>query len=100
MQEELLDRFGPLPAPVTDLFQRLELKLDAATWEISAVGVVGKMLLLEYRNRARMQQLQALKRSRLRIVDNGQAFWPLEDGYDWTPERLLKLAKKILRPDP
>lgn len=99
MQEELIDRFGPLPPPVVDLFQRLELKLDAAIWEISSVGVTEKMLFFEYRNRARMQQLYSMKRSRLRIVDDGRAFWPLEDGYDWTPERLLKLAKKILRPD-
>lgn len=99
MQEELIDRFGPLPPPVVDLFQRLELKLDAAIWEISSVGVTEKFLFFEYRNRARMQQLHSMKRSRLRIVDDGRAFWPLEDGYDWTPERLLKLAKKILRPD-
>ena len=99
MQEELIDRFGPLPPPVVDLFQRLELKLDAAIWEISSVGVAEKFLFFEYRNRARMQQLYSMKRSRLRIVDDGRAFWPLEDGYDWTPERLLKLAKKILRPD-
>ncbi|MDP1563461.1 MAG: transcription-repair coupling factor [Pirellulaceae bacterium] len=99
MQEELIDRFGPLPSPVVDLFQRLELKLDAAIWEISSVGISEKFLFFEYRNRARMQQLQAMKRSRLRIVDDGRAFWPLEDGYDWTPERLLKLAKKILRPE-
>ncbi len=99
MQEELIDRFGPLPPPVVDLFQRLELKLDAATWEISCVGLADKLLMFDYRNRARMQQLQGMKRSRLRIVDDGKAYWPLEDGYDWTPDRLLKLAKKVLRPE-
>lgn len=99
MQEEMIDRFGPLPDVVQDLFQRLELKLDAATWEISAVGCINDLLVFDYRNRARMQQLQSLKRSRLRITDEGKAFWPLEKEYEWTPDRLLKLAKKILRPD-
>ncbi len=99
MQEELIDRFGPLPEVVRDLFQRLELKLDAATWEISSVSCIEKMLAFEYRNRARILQLQSLKRSRLRIVDDGRAFWPLDPDYEWTPDRLLKLAKKILRPD-
>lgn len=99
LKEELLDRFGPIPEPTEDLFQRIELKLDAAVWEITAVRSNTQFIIFDFANRKRMEQLRSMKRSRLRLTDNHQAFWPLDKDYQWTDERLLKLAKKILRPE-
>jgi len=98
-REELLDRFGKIPDATMDLFQRVELKLDAAVWEISSVRVIPPFMVFEFNSRSRMEQLRSMSRSRLRLTDNGQAFWPLDKDYQWTDQRLLKLAKKILRPE-
>lgn len=98
-KEELRDRFGKIPEPTEDLFQRVELKLDAAVWEITAIRAIGGFMVFDFANHARIEQLRSMKRSRLRITDNGQAFWPLDKDYQWTEQRLLKLAKKILHPE-
>lgn len=99
LKEELIDRFGPIPDATEDLFRRIELKLDAAVWEITSVRSNAQFLVFDFANRKRMEQLRSMKRSRLRLTDNQQAFWPLDKDYQWTDERLLKLAKKILRPE-
>lgn len=99
LKEELIDRFGPIPEPTEDLFKRIELKLDAAVWEITAIRANKQFVVFDFSNRKRMEQLRGMKRSRLRLTDHQQAFWPLDKDYQWTDERLLLLAKKILRPD-
>jgi transcription-repair coupling factor (superfamily II helicase) len=95
-REELIDRFGPLPAPVKGLLQRTELKLEAAAWAISAISVEGEYLAFRYGSRSRIKQLKEQRRFKLRIADEQTAYVPLTE--KMKSRGLVGLAKLLLRP--
>lgn len=99
MKKELVDRFGKIPPETEDLFKRIELKLDAAVWGINAINLNQKFIVFDFEDASRIEQLRSMKRKRLRTTDKNQAFWQLDKDYRWTDEKILMLAKKILRPE-
>ncbi|MCA9181855.1 MAG: transcription-repair coupling factor, partial [Planctomycetales bacterium] len=89
VRDELEDRFGRIPAPVTMLLQVAELKIDASIWFVRALQVQENFLVMTYSNRQRIEHLAKLHDRRLRIVDNQKAYWvtqPANGKIDWLNE--------------
>lgn len=97
LRSELEDRFGPLPPPTEQLFRLANLKMEAAVWQIHAIGLEDDFLLFHYANRSRIEQLAGANRKLLRVIDDKSACVPLE-GCDRSPESLISLAELVLRP--
>ena len=93
---ELVDRFGPLPEPVKRLLTLSELKLEAATWQISSIYLQNKYLGFRFRDRGRMAQLSKA-RPMIRIIDDQTALVTLKST-KISPEKMLALAKSLLQP--
>ncbi len=95
VRDELVDRFGRIPAPVTMLLHVAELKIDASIWFVRALQVQENFLVMTYSNRQRIEHLAKLHDRRLRIVDNQKAYWvtqPEHGKIDW-----LKEARQAFR---
>ncbi|MEO8271011.1 MAG: TRCF domain-containing protein, partial [Aureliella sp.] len=89
VRDELEDRFGRIPAPVTMLLQVAELKIDASIWFVRALQVQENFLVMTYSNRQRIEHLAKLHDRRLRIVDHQKAYWvtqPEQGKIDWLQE--------------
>ena len=94
--EELRDRFGDPPDAVTRMLRKAELRLEAAVWLISKVSLEGDFLVFRYTDRSRIEQLVKRRRGRLRIVDERNAYYPLEAASP-TPDEILEIASKVVR---
>jgi len=92
LKEELIDRFGPLPAPVKRLLSLSEVKLEAATWQIKSIYRQDKYLTCD---RSRMAQLNKL-RPMIRIIDDQTAMVTLKSTVI-KPEKMLALVKSLLQ---
>ncbi len=95
---ELRDRYGPVPDAAEWLLRLTELRLLAADWQIASIHRNGPDLVLTYRDEARIGQLAARSKGRLKIVDERSAYWRLQEGEDETM-RLYNLLKNMLRTD-
>jgi transcription-repair coupling factor (superfamily II helicase) len=94
---ELIDRFGPPPPPVERLLSLVELKLDAVVWQINSVSIEQEFIVLKYDSRQRIEQLARMRRGQVRVVDDMSAYVPIPKGF-MAPDKLLGLAKSVLRP--
>jgi transcription-repair coupling factor (superfamily II helicase) len=94
---ELIDRFGPPPPPVERLLSLAELKLDAVVWQINSVSIEQEFIVLKYDSRQRIEQLARMRRGQVRVVDDMSAYVPIPKGF-MAPDKLLGLAKSVLRP--
>ena len=99
MQTELVDRFGPPPPPVVRLLELAALRIDAAVWQISSVYIEDQYLVFIYADRGRIRQLSKLGRGRIRVVDERSAYVPLDKEVMKSADRILSLAKSVLRPE-
>ncbi|WP_152052942.1 transcription-repair coupling factor [Tautonia marina] len=94
-QQELIDRFGPLPKPAEHLLAEAELRILSEHWMISRLHVEDAFLVLTYRNPKRIDALA--KRhppSTVRIADSKTAYVPLGD--DRSPAAIAALARNLL----
>ncbi len=96
VQEELKDRFGPIPKPVKRLLTSSEVKLLAAVWQIDSIRLRDKYLIFQYGDRGRAKRLSEL-RPMIRIIDDNTAMVTLKDG-KIAPGKLLSLVKSLLQP--
>ncbi|WP_250931999.1 transcription-repair coupling factor [Aporhodopirellula aestuarii] len=97
-QEELKDRFGPIPDAAKRMIQLCELRLDAAAWSIQSITNNDRFIVLQYANRRRIEQLVANASVPVRIVDTRKAYIPTK-GFDMsnpTGEAWLQLARAAL----
>ncbi|MBL8824668.1 MAG: transcription-repair coupling factor [Planctomycetia bacterium] len=107
-QDELADRYGPLPEPVTNLIKMHELRILAAKWSVAHIRLEGKDLVLEYRQRNRIDKLAALSGpvpelpnqsripgNRLRVVDDETAYYRLYLDEEKTPEGMYGCLKGL-----
>jgi len=83
-QQELRDRFGPLPEPALWLMRQTEVRLLAARWQITSVhlekpdGEFGATeVVFRYRNRSRINKLAQRNGKDFRIVDGERAYYRL-----------------------
>ena len=94
---ELIDRFGEPPRPVERLLELTGLKLDAASWRISAIYIEGEFVVFKYDDRQRIEQLARLHKGKLRIVDERSVYLPLPHNLTET-DRIWRIVKAVLRP--
>jgi transcription-repair coupling factor (superfamily II helicase) len=79
-QQELRDRFGPVPEPAEWMLRLAELRLLAARWQIGQIrletlaGEAAVDVVFTYRNARRIQRLAQRTRGALRVVDRDTAY--------------------------
>lgn len=95
LEKELIDRFGPLPDPAKRLMTLCEVKLEAATWQISSIYLQNKYLGFRFKDRSRISQL-AKSRKMIRIIDDQTALVTLKST-NISPEKMLALVKSLLQ---
>jgi transcription-repair coupling factor (superfamily II helicase) len=93
---EMLDRFGPLPPSVSRMARFAQLRIAAANWRIESIEREDGYVVFPFANRPRIDELNQLNRGRLRIVENRQAYLPL-DGKAGDPDALLALVESVLQ---
>ena len=97
-QAELADRFGPLPAAVSQLMELALVRIWAHAWGLRSIHQEEKYLVLGFSNRRSIEQLQAKSGAPLRIADASSAYLPL--GKQLTDfDEILAQLKPLLRPD-
>jgi len=98
LADELKDRFGPLPAPAIRMLKLAELRLDAATWQISSITNDPRFMVLHYSDRRRVELLAKRSPIEVRIVDSKKAYIPTT-GFnvdDPSGRAWLQIAKAVL----
>lgn len=97
IQEELRDRFGPLPEEVEILLQLKSLQLDARRWEIEDIHLEDdRFAVFTYRKEKQITQLAHLVGKDLRVVDDRQAYLLLRCSPENSDE-LMKRLKSVLQ---
>jgi transcription-repair coupling factor (superfamily II helicase) len=96
LHSEMLDRFGPLPESAARLLKFAELRVAAARWQIESIGREEGFIVFKYTNRPKIEELKRATRNRLRIVDDGSAYWPL-DNNNLDADRLLAIVESVLQ---
>lgn len=96
LEQELKDRFGPLPPEVQQLLQVKEIQLLAWGWQIDSIRQEDKYIAFSYRKKLRMQQLVEKIGSDLRIVDSKDAYLDLPKKGNLDVEEIFEHLKKIL----
>jgi transcription-repair coupling factor (superfamily II helicase) len=96
LRKELRDRFGKLPAAAKRLMTLAEVKLEAATWQITSIHLNDKYLVVNFKDRNRFSQLTKA-RPIIRIIDDETAMITLKST-NFTPEKMLALVKSLLQP--
>ena len=95
-REELRDRFGPLPKPVERLLSRVELRIDAAVWQIQSIHMEDRDVVFTYASRERIEHLERLNKRRLRVVDGEHAYLRMRSA-DTPAEQVVAAIKSVLR---
>jgi len=97
-EDELRDRFGPLPTEAERLRQVRELQLYARHWEIEDIHLEGASdAVFRYSNPQKMGQLAKRFAGRLRVVDAKNAYLRLPDR-SLTGDELVAELKSVLQP--
>ncbi|MCA9083871.1 MAG: transcription-repair coupling factor [Planctomycetaceae bacterium] len=78
LEEELRDRFGPIPTPTRRMLRLRELNLRALSWKIENIHLEDGFAVLRYRDGKLIRMLSFLHKGHLRIVDQHDAYWPLD----------------------
>ncbi|HQX50174.1 MAG TPA: transcription-repair coupling factor [Planctomycetaceae bacterium] len=78
LEEELRDRFGPIPTAARRMLQLRELNLRALGWKIENIHLETGYAVLRYRDAKLIRMLSHLHKNHLRVVDAHDAYWPLE----------------------
>ena len=78
LEEELRDRFGPIPTAARRMLQLRELNLRALGWKIENIHLETGYAVCRYRDAKLIRMLSHLHKGHLRVVDAHDAYWPLE----------------------
>ncbi len=101
LRAELEDRFGRPPQEVLQLLALIDVKVEAAFWQIATVRLEDQddrtYVVLEYTDRQRIGQLAEETGNVLRVVDGRCAYAPLDTELT-DPQRVLARVKSLLRP--
>ncbi len=107
LEAELRDRFGPMPIETRRLVETTRVRLFARSWSIDEIRLDEGYAVFSYRDEARIRELAAARGTmenvakrqvtRLRVVDERNAYWPLDDP-DETDDALLDTLKSVLQP--
>ncbi len=80
LQNELRDRFGPIPEEAVGLLDLTELQVLARNWMIDDIHLEDRFAVFGYRHPQKIRQLADLCGPRLRIVDKRNAYLLLGEG--------------------
>jgi transcription-repair coupling factor (superfamily II helicase) len=94
-REELNDRFGPPPSVLVEMLSIAEVRIAAWRWGIRQIRTEGEYLVFRYTSPDKIKSLAKQTGSRLRIVDNRSAYFPLDKDLD-RAKSLLNILKAIL----
>ncbi len=97
-RRELIDRFGPIPAPTENLLAEAELRILAEHWGIARLHIEDEYVVLTYRSARRIEQLARKHPGWFRVVDERTAYIPLEEKRP-KPGAVVGLVKSLLRAD-
>ncbi len=92
---ETRDRYGPLPPEVEWLMRTTEIRLRCVPWGIASIHRDRTDLVLTYRNRSRAEQLAAMSRGRIKLVDERLLYLRLREG-EGDPVRMYRLLQRLL----
>ena len=95
VERGLADRFGPLPEEARNLIQLSQLAVSSRNSGIISIILVEGGLLLRIRNKNKALKALAAPGKKIRIIDEGSIFLPIEKS-ERTPQALLKMLKKAL----
>jgi transcription-repair coupling factor (superfamily II helicase) len=94
---ELVDRFGPLPNPVSHLLELARLRIYAHVWGVQEIRLEDRYAVLAYSSREKLEPLVKRTGGRLRVADERSAYLllsvPLTSGPDVFAE-----IKSLLQP--
>lgn len=93
---ELLDRFGPPPAPVERMLLLTRLRITAHRWRINAIRMEDRYLVFVYSSERLIRQLAASSGGRLRVVDKESAYLPLSEEVT-QPDKILGEIESLLQ---
>jgi transcription-repair coupling factor (superfamily II helicase) len=91
VEAELRDRFGPVPAEAARLVLLRGLQLAAWSRGVTEIHLEGRFAVLTYRNRAKIEKLQKMRGSQLRIVDDQNAYFLLQNPQATNEDLLAEL---------
>ncbi len=97
-QNELRDRFGPIPLATERMIELRELQLMAASWGIDRISREDEWLVFAYRDGSKIRRLASRHKGRLRIVDTKSAYWSLGSVFEMPIEALFVELKTVLQP--
>ncbi len=95
---ELADRYGKRPAEVERMLELVELRMNAAIWQIHAISTEDEFLVFGYSDRGRIEQLARTLGRKMRIVDSVTAYLKVPTGPE-NPNDFFRVAKSVLRPN-
>jgi len=93
---ELHDRFGPPPEQLDEMLSVAELRIAAHHWGIRSVHLEDAYAVFRYTQAERIEQLAAVGRGRLRVVDAQSAYLPLGENVHDSGE-ILSQVKSLLQ---
>jgi transcription-repair coupling factor (superfamily II helicase) len=93
---ELVDRFGPLPAVVEHLLELARLRIWAHWSGVREIRIEDRYAVLHYTAREKMSRLVKRSEGRLRIADATSAYLPLPNGDETIA---FDEVKSLLRPE-
>jgi transcription-repair coupling factor (superfamily II helicase) len=98
-EQELRDRFGPLPREVEWLRELRHLQVHARYWQIDDIHLEGdRYAVFGYRNPRKIGQLAKRLEGQLRVVDSRSAYYVLPERQR-TGTDLVSELKSVLQPD-
>jgi transcription-repair coupling factor (superfamily II helicase) len=89
---------GDFPAPVEWLLRTTEIRLLCVQWQIAGVHRDNRDMIFTYRNGQKIQQLAAMSRGRLKVVDEKSAYLRLKPEDGDGAEELYQLLRGVLNP--
>lgn len=95
---ELTDRFGPHPPTVERLLRLMRVRLLAQSWQIDSIHLEEGYAVFTYLDRPLVEKLAALRKGKLRVVDQRSVYLPLPK-QALSPDELVDLLESMLLPD-
>lgn len=100
LEEELRDRFGPVPTPAKRMLRLRELNLRALSWKIENIHLEDGYAVLRYQDAQMIRILSYFHKGHLRIVDRHDAYWPLEASEEDGAGILEELIEMLSQAEP
>ena len=100
LEEELRDRFGPIPTPTRRMINLRELNLRALAWGLENVHIQEGYAIFRYRSSKLINMLAHLHRGHLKVVDKRDAYWPLDANEQDGPAVMDELLAAFKIADP